>query len=861
MEQEKVKREAAAPGTLVSAAVRFRELGKKLRASEALTIASVYVMDAAAGALLARGIILVRYAPLGAAYAAACACGRLPGKLHGKAARLAPFAAVFGSILGYCTLSQADPLRYACACVILLAAGIVFRDSPVAENRWFLPASALFAMVSTGAAFAMTGGGSETAGAWGNFLLYVCEGLLCAGAAFFYDIFRRSMRPWNEWNILTRQIGGRLGRWEISRTEKAPALSQRAAILIAGASFCMVLRLFAPFFGIRWGHVLAMLGVLSSACAGALPAAAAGLCLGGAMDLASLSAPAFAAIYGLCGLFCGIYRKRSSFAVALAFVAANAASLAWQAEPQPALFEGFAASVLFLLFSGKLAAFGGLLFPSAGAVIGIPQKAEQEGARGYLRTRVDELAAAFAALGEMCAAGADERETRGEPAGMAWIPSPPSAGGMDGSGGNAPNLSAFNVAVERTCKSCSIRDVCWSREYSGTRNALTDASAKVLAHGRAEASDFPPYFAARCVRLPDFLANLNEAVARTSAAASYQKRFRRRVREDTRLLAAQYDGMTRVLGELMDEFQSIPEPLPAKSAALAAELARAGASPQSVDVYRAPSGRLTARVVLAPDSAAPEPVVLLAASRVLGRTMIASPAAAPADDAEEGARPRVLPLREREPLRAVVGIALRAKNGETQSGDAGTYFKTPSGLLCLLISDGMGAGPQAARQSATLARLLESFLRAGIRPATALRLVCPAFAIRSDGENFASVDLLCVDLYTGDASFYKCGAAPSFVWQDGGPVKKIVSNALPAGLFAPGAAGAERTALSLRGGDVVAMVSDGVLSTEEEAAAFSALLAKRSAAGAGELASLLLGAAKNHADDATVLVCKLSDRT
>ncbi len=75
----------------------------------------------------------------------------------------------------------------------------------------------------------------------------------------------------------------------------------------------------------------------------------------------------------------------------------------------------------------------------------------------------------------------------------------------------------------------------------------------------------------------------------------------------------------------------------------------------------------------------------------------------------------------------------------------------------------MGAGDFAERQSNSLAKLLESFLRSGISPQTALRLVCPAFALRSDGEAFASVDLLCIDLYSGNAEFYKCGAAPSYV--------------------------------------------------------------------------------------------------
>ena len=78
---------------------------------------------------------------------------------------------------------------------------------------------------------------------------------------------------------------------------------------------------------------------------------------------------------------------------------------------------------------------------------------------------------------------------------------------------------------------------------------------------------------------------------------------------------------------------------------------------------------------------------------------------------EDGARGDSLLLLEAEPLAVSVGIASMRKKGETVSGDRGTYFKTDAGQLCVILSDGMGCGEAAQRESSMAVRLLERFLR------------------------------------------------------------------------------------------------------------------------------------------------------
>jgi len=77
--------------------------------------------------------------------------------------------------------------------------------------------------------------------------------------------------------------------------------------------------------------------------------------------------------------------------------------------------------------------------------------------------------------------------------------------------------------------------------------------------------------------------------------------------------------------------------------------------------------------------------------------------------------------------------------------------------------------------------MLEEFLRSGVSPALAMKLLNSAMLLR-DGENwgYATVDLMCMNLFTGEADFYKYGAAPTYV-KSGGALKKLRCTS-----FAPG---------------------------------------------------------------------------
>lgn len=219
-----------------------------------------------------------------------------------------------------------------------------------------------------------------------------------------------------------------------------------------------------------------------------------------------------------------------------------------------------------------------------------------------------------------------------------------------------------------------------------------------------------------------------------------------------------------------------------------------------------------------------------------------------------------LTLIQQEPLMAVAGIAARKKDGETVSGDAGTYFKRGDGTLYVLLCDGMGSGPQANRESSLALRLLEQFLQAGVETEHALVTLNSALALRGEeAGGFTTVDLLQVDLFTGDGAVFKLGAAPTYV-RKGGTVRRISGTSLPAGLEAEERSAPDRFPIHLSPGDCVVLVSDGVTGTEDDSWLRERLV-KFDQGSPKELArDLITHSPQGATDDSTALVIRLEKR-
>ena len=163
---------------------------------------------------------------------------------------------------------------------------------------------------------------------------------------------------------------------------------------------------------------------------------------------------------------------------------------------------------------------------------------------------------------------------------------------------------------------------------------------------------------------------------------------------------------------------------------------------------------------------------------------------------------------EKPALRVVVGRACATAAGEQVSGDGSAWERLSAGKYLLAVSDGMGSGREANRESRAALELLLRALRAGYSRRDALRLVNGMLEACRGGETFATMDLCVAELDSGEVNFEKLSACPSYLLR-GGRCRRIGGDALPLGIV--GAATPRRLSARLQPGDLLLMVTDGVV--------------------------------------------------
>ncbi len=155
----------------------------------------------------------------------------------------------------------------------------------------------------------------------------------------------------------------------------------------------------------------------------------------------------------------------------------------------------------------------------------------------------------------------------------------------------------------------------------------------------------------------------------------------------------------------------------------------------------------------------------------------------------------------------LTGVARAAKKDERLSGDSFSFLYPDSGETVLLLSDGMGSGEAASRDSEAVIHLLEQFLSAGFDEKTAVRLINSVLLLRTEGKSFSTVDISVINPYGGTCEFIKLGASGTYIKRENW-IESVESATLPVGMF--GEADYDTKEKKLFDGDYVIMTSDGV---------------------------------------------------
>lgn len=159
------------------------------------------------------------------------------------------------------------------------------------------------------------------------------------------------------------------------------------------------------------------------------------------------------------------------------------------------------------------------------------------------------------------------------------------------------------------------------------------------------------------------------------------------------------------------------------------------------------------------------------------------------------------------------GFAKVKKDGETVSGDTMSNVRLADGKYLFAISDGMGSGKDAEKNSKIAVSMLERLLSSGFEKETSIKLINSAILTANKEDNYATLDISILDLFAGNVQLIKSGACPTYV-KSKRNVSLIKSNSLPTGIM--NEINVDTFDKDLEDGDIIVMCSDGILDSSME---------------------------------------------
>lgn len=417
----------------------------------------------------------------------------------------------------------------------------------------------------------------------------------------------------------------------------------------------------------------------------------------------------------------------------------------------------------------------------------------------------------------------------------------------------------FEELSSGVCKCCENLDACWDKHFDESYKETNDLLQYGKLKGAVNLSVVTEGFAERCIHLEDYIREMNRGLSIAKMRLSWHNRLA----ESREAVAGQFGEVARIVDEFSDKLCDTGKVIDVKKRQIYSILRMHRIKATKLVMFERENRGLQlhfrAKCTGGRCVTTKEAAILL--SMALDCRLV------PREDTRNviGREYADYVLCEDTNFQAMTGVARASKVRGELSGDNFSFLYPDNGDLIMLLSDGMGSGAAAYRESEMVIELLEQFLEAGFREESAVKMINSALVLRTDQSMFSTMDLCVVNLCTGTCEFVKVGAASTFIKRDG-MVEIISSSTLPAGMLSQ--VDYEMKCKKLYDGDYVIMVSDGVLdcvTEENKEAFFQDIIQNITTETPQEMANGILTAALSMhgyqpVDDMTVLVCSLTKK-
>ncbi len=409
-----------------------------------------------------------------------------------------------------------------------------------------------------------------------------------------------------------------------------------------------------------------------------------------------------------------------------------------------------------------------------------------------------------------------------------------------------PSITDISIIVDKSfseiCSGCALNEMCYAKKCTDMKK-LKETLFSCLSTRDVISEDFGTQMNDKCIRLDKLCEEINKLYKQTAVSLAKDNR--------TALLAAQYAGMARLISDTEKSATMLCERDTAFEKSIGHALEQANIPFSNVTVY---SGRQKKTKI---SGISPEKIPF--GAKELKKYIFAKSGLKISEPSFDITDTNDMSMSfERAPcIKVEYSQSCASKPGRSVNGDTVNFIHNQNHYFHSYICDGMGSGREAAASSRLSSLFLEKMLASGTKKNIILELLNNILLSRN-GESFSTVDLFEADLLTGKCCFVKAGAAPTYILR-GSKLYKIFSATPPVGIISGFTA--ESTNFDVEPGDVIIMMSDGVVQNNEDSAWLAELIRVDTAKDPALLAKTILDKSKEinvRADDMSVVVVKVS---
>ena len=363
--------------------------------------------------------------------------------------------------------------------------------------------------------------------------------------------------------------------------------------------------------------------------------------------------------------------------------------------------------------------------------------------------------------------------------------------------------SVYLKSIGSVCNNCGLRVFCYEAKKDDTISSIENVTQVLNSSGELEVKNFNKDFIKRCCKIDE----LSRAINLHYKDYAVSQMAKQRVDEVRGFISEQFLDIGKILSDISKEFETYDTFDEDSAMSISIMLKKYDIVPMDISCRLNKFDRMTVEIeIIGKERKQIEKIPLQKEiSKCCARTMDLPVITVTQENSK-------IMVCEKTTFSVKVGVAQHVYKNGSLCGDSYKYFNDGMGRMQFILSDGMGTGGRAAIEGAMACEIMKMLVQSGINFKTAAKLTNSALIVKSEDEFLSTLDVLCVDLFTGKVDFLKAGAPFTLIKQKG-DVKKIDMPSLPIGILKD----VEFSVSSekLFNHDKVLMFSDGALYKEE----------------------------------------------